>query len=65
MSYVSRRGKRLSKTEYARVMSSINNAYHANYEGTRADFVNCGNYEYEFKIKEFNEYTIIDKRRIR
>ena len=64
MSYVSRRDKRLSKTEYARVMSSINNAYHTKYEGNPRGVIQCGNYAYEFTIKGFNEYTIIRKRRL-
>lgn len=58
-------GIKLPKQEFAAVTSSINTYYHARFKGKRKGILAHGNYTYRFVIREFNDYVIIKKKKIK
>lgn len=52
---------RLSKSEYGKVTSAINDVYKAKYKGFNYGKICLGNYWYEFVIDGFNEYRFIKR----
>lgn len=56
-----RKAVKLPKEEYANVMSAINNAYHARFEGKEKARIAIGDNLYTFEISDFGEYKITKK----
>lgn len=54
----------LPKKEYGRVVSAINNAYHARYEGEPAGIICVGDYRYSFKVNDFDDYVITKRQEL-
>lgn len=52
---------KLSKAEYARVMSAINTNYYDRFNGKRQAVIAVGSYAYSFTISGFGEYSITRK----
>ena len=51
----------LPPKEYGKVLQSINNVFHARYNGKRKGTIAIDNSIYSFEIKEYNEYNIYSK----
>ena len=57
-------GSEISRSEYAKITSAINNVYHVRFKGKKSGVIPVGDYAYSFRIKEFGDYDFYDRRPI-
>lgn len=55
---------KLSRKEYASVMSAINTLYHSRYKDKDIGYIANGSYGYLFEIHDFDDYTVIARRKL-
>ena len=55
----------LEESEYAALISAINNRYKLHYEGETHGIIQFREHAYLFRVLDFNEYEIIRKWRIK
>lgn len=55
---------KLGRKEYARVMSAINTLYHSRYKDKDIGYIANDSYGYLFEIHDFDDYTVIRRRKL-